>query len=192
MKQGLAIISPWKYKHASSPGFISERFIDFQKPFEVDKALHALRTRWTGNFLDSFLNSNRCEDTDLLSRRSMDSSFRDFSFIDLNPTRSVLFHHGTTRHIMLAAFNSDSVLNMIYPRKFNGMCCICGNSHGTFITYFLIAHISVNLRMFPCSLQFLTYRFGWISSDHATRDISHLEELKSCLDALWHVRHAPT
>ena len=190
VKQGWTSISPWKYRHSSTRGFISERMIDLQKPFEVEKNLHALRTQWRYNILDSFLNSGRREASDLLSRKSKDNIFRDFSFIDLKVTRSALISQGTARHIMLAAFNSDSVLNVIDPRKFSGVCSICGKFRGTFHHLFYVCpHFGTPLHV-PTNC--LTYRFGWISSDHNCRDSSHLEAMKARLEALWHIRHAPT
>ena len=87
---------------------------------------------------------------------------------------------------MLAALDSDSVANVIFPNKRSGMRCICRNSRGTFITCFMIAHMSVDLC--TCSLELFDLpRFGWVSSDLTTRDLSHLESKKSQLDALWHV-----
>jgi len=86
------------------------------------------------------LTATRREATALPSATSK-NIYPDFSFIDLKATRFALLYHGTARHIMLAALDSDSVANVIFPT--NAVACAA----------FVATHVvlsSLVLRLLTC------------------------------------------
>ena len=62
-----------------------------------------------------------CREATALPSATSKNIFPDFSFIDLKAARFALLYHGTARHIMLAALDSDSVANVIFPT--NAVAC---------------------------------------------------------------------